>query len=91
MSDGDIKTSISMNADQPMQTIEDERGKKKERGGTYSSLRSFGVMIGYLGFKLPPPCILPRTSSERVSWLSRSKSRSKAGSEHGRDRVMMST
>jgi hypothetical protein len=42
-------------------------------------------MIGYLGFKLPPPCIFPRTSSERVSWLSRSRSKSGIGSEHDRD------
>lgn len=34
-----------------------------------ASLRSSGLMIGYLGFREPPACILPRTSSERVSWL----------------------
>jgi hypothetical protein len=43
------------------------------------------VMIGYLGFKLPPAYIFPRISSERVSWLSRSKSKSEIGPEHERD------
>jgi hypothetical protein len=68
-------------ADRKTTTREDEENK----GKTYSSLRSFGVMIGYLGFKLPPAYIFPRISSERVSWLSRSKSKSEIGPEHERD------
>ena len=53
------------------ETIEtrDDEEELRKQGKTYSSLRSLGVMIGYLGFKLPPPCIFPRISSERVSWL----------------------
>lgn len=36
---------------------------------SYSSFKSLGLMMGYLGFKEDPAYILPRISSERVSWL----------------------
>jgi len=39
-------------------------------GGTYNSFRSLGLMMGYLGFNEDPAYILPKISSERVSWLS---------------------
>jgi hypothetical protein len=36
---------------------------------SYSSFKSLGLTMGYFGFKEDPAYILPRISSERVSWL----------------------
>lgn len=42
---------------------------KQALQNTNSSFKSLGVTMGYLGFRDPPACILPKISSERVSWL----------------------